>query len=120
MSRVTAWSLFLLGLAHVVFGLARFSGPVTDALADGFIGQFRVPEVRRTAFWFLMCGPLLMLVGHIAIRAVTNGDAQLLKIIGIYGVVSSMIGILAFPVSPLWILFLVSGFALAVGQGWLR
>jgi hypothetical protein len=101
MAKGVAWTLFILGLAHIVFGVIRFHAPLADAVAAGFIGQFKEPEIRRTAFWFLLCGPLLMLTGHLAIRAVKAGDPALLKIIGAYGVAASIFGIAAFPVSPL-------------------
>ncbi|MES2583752.1 MAG: DUF6463 family protein [Pseudomonadota bacterium] len=61
MANAASWLLFLLGIAHIVFGLVRFSGPVADAIAAGFIGQFAEPE-RRTAFWFLIFGRPLVLV----------------------------------------------------------
>src|SRR6476661_2930052 len=108
MSKSVAWALFVLGGIHIVFGVLRFQQPLLDAIAAGFIGQFKEPEVRRTAFWFLICGPLLMLAGHLAIRAVASGDDAMLKIIGMYGLVASVIGIAAFPLSPLWILFVLS------------
>ena len=108
MSKLAAWSLFALGIAHVVFGVLRFKSPLSDAIAAGFIGQFAEPELRRTAFWFIMVGPLLVLVGHIAIRAVAADDHALLKVIGSYGFVTAVVGIAAFPKSPLWLLLIVS------------
>ncbi len=118
MAKATAWAILILGLIHVVFGIIRFKVPLADAWAAGFVGQFSTPEIRRTAFWFIMCGPLFMVAGHFAIHAVEIGDGQLLKLIGMYMLVASVIGVFAFPVSPLWaplilsILLLVSGYRL--------
>lgn len=108
MSKLAAWSLFILGIAHIVFGILRFKSPLSDAITAGFIGQFAEPELRRTAFWFIMAGPLLVLLGHIAIRAVAADDHALLKVIGAYGLVAAVVGIAAFPKSPLWLLLVVS------------
>lgn len=60
----SAWAPVGLGLAHIVFGLARYRGPLRDALAAGFVGQFAEPEPRRTAFWFVVFGLPLLLAGQ--------------------------------------------------------
>ena len=116
MANGVAWSLFVLGIAHIVFGIVKFKVPLAEAVRAGFIGQFKEPEARRTAFWFVLCGPLIMLAGHLAIRAVAAGDLSLLKIIGMYALIASVIGIAAFPVSPLWVLFLLSLLLIAAGR----
>lgn len=33
-------------------------------LSAGVVGQFGEPEIRRTASWFTMFGPLLVLAGY--------------------------------------------------------
>ena len=70
MAATTAWLLFVLGVGHVVYGFVKFREPLLSGLAAGVVGQFTSPEVRRTAFWFVMFGPLLMLAGQVAIHAV--------------------------------------------------
>jgi uncharacterized membrane protein HdeD (DUF308 family) len=120
MSKVIAWAVFFLGLIHIVFGAIRFKAPLADAWAAGFIGQFTTPEIRYTAFWFLMCGPLFMVVGHIAILAVGAGNLKLLKVIGAYMFASSIIGVFAFPVSPLWAPLVLSMLLLASGYGFIK
>lgn len=117
MTKGIAWSMLILGAAHIVFGIIRFKAPFADAVSAGFVGQFKDPEIRHTAFWFTLLGPLLMLVGHIAIRAVAVGDLSLLKIIGTYALVASVIGVAAFPMSPLWVLLVLSLFFIAAGYG---
>jgi hypothetical protein len=117
MSKAIAWAVFVLGFVHIVFGIARFKAPLADAWSAGFIGQFATPEIRRTAFWFLMAGPLFAVVGHVAIHAVNVGDLKLLKILGTYMLVSSLVGVLAFPISPLWAPLALSVLLLATGYG---
>jgi hypothetical protein len=101
MAATLAWSLFALGIAHIVFGFVRFKDPLLGALADGFIGQFAAHESRRTAFWFLMAGPQLMLAGQVALHAVAHGQPALLRLVGTYLLVCASIGVAAFPKSPL-------------------
>lgn len=115
MARIAAWAVLSLGIAHIVFGLLRFRSPLAAALADGFVGQFAAPEIRRTAFWFLMSGPLFMLIGHLALHAVAAGDLVSLRLIGGYLLLASLVGVAAFPVSPLWGPLLLSLPLLAAG-----
>jgi len=115
MANVMVWVLFILGIGHIVYGLIAFKAPVADAISAGFFGQFKTPEVRRTAFWFLIFGPLLMLVGHVGIHAVAVNDLKLLKIVGIYSFIVSAIGVAALPKSPFWGALIASPFIIAAG-----
>jgi hypothetical protein len=72
-----------------------------------------VPEIRRTAYWFFIFGPVLMLAGHAAVHAVAVGDLTLLRIIGTYATVTSLIGIAALPKSPFLIALPISAAILA-------
>lgn len=110
-----AWSLFALGVAHIAYGVWRFRSPLSDAVAAGFVGQFAAPEDRRTAFWFLSLGPLLMLTGQVACDAAATGNLGLLRLIGYYLLGASGVGVLAFPRSPLWLPLALSPFFLAAG-----
>lgn len=107
MKRMLAWSMIGLGAAHIGFGVLRFKVALLEAFQSGFIGQFYEPE-RRVAFWFLIVGPMLVLIGHLALRGIASGDPHILKIIGYYGLVIAAVGILAFPKSPLWLLLALS------------
>lgn len=113
-----AWSLFALGVAHVVFGVLRFKDPLAGAWADGFTGQFQAPEIRRTAFWFILVGPLLMFAGQVAVFAVSSGNDSLLRLLGTYLLVTGLVGVAAFPKSPLWAPLVLSLPLLAMGWGW--
>jgi hypothetical protein len=117
MANILAWSLFALGVAHILFGIMRFKTSLTAAVAAGFVGQFAAPEERRTAFWFLVAGPLLMLAGQVAVHAVAIGDVWSLRLIGIYLFVTAVIGVVAFPKSPLWAALVLSLLFIALGYG---
>lgn len=117
MANIAVWIIFILGIAHIVYGLVAFRAPLRDAAAAGLIGQFKTPDIRRTAFWFLIFGPLMMLTGHVGIHAVGVGDLGSLRIIGIYSFITSLIGVLAMPTSPFWGALLVSPLLIAAGYG---
>ncbi len=117
MANVAAWFIFALGVAHIIYGLVKFRSPLAAAVSAGFVGQFWTPDIRRIAFWFTLFGLALTLIGHIAIRAVAAGDLALLKIIGFYVFIISVIGITAFPKSPFWASLFVSSLAIAAGYG---
>ena len=117
MANAFAWLLFGLGIAHIAFGVVRFKAPLIDAVRAGFVGQFSTPEVRRTAFWFIILGPPLMLAGQVAVHAVATSDLWLLKLVGGYVLAAAVVGIAAFPKSPFWgALFVASGL-IAAGYG---
>jgi len=117
MAQALAWAVFALGIGHLVFGFIRYRRPLLDAVAAGFIGGFDGSDARRAAFWFLMCGPLLMLAGQVAIRAAAAGDLTLLRIVAGYLLVASVVGVAAFPRSPFWLLLVLSPLLYAVAKG---
>ena len=117
MSPLLPWTLFALGLGHLLFGAIRFRHPLRDALADGFIGKFGEPEVRRSALWFMLFGPLLMLAGQVAIHAVSINDAYLVRLVGFYLLAVSAIGALALPKSPFLAALVIALLHVALGYG---
>lgn len=117
MANAVAWFMFALGVGHIIYGFIKFKAPLTDAISAGFIGQFKAPEARRTAFWFLIFGPLLMLAGHVGVHAVAVGDLALLKILGLYSFATALVGVAALPKSPFWAALIISPFLIAAGYG---
>lgn len=117
MSNIVAWTLFALGVLHTPFGIIKFKTVFAETVSAGFVDQFRTHEVRRTALWFTLLGPLLMLAGHVAIHAVAVGDLALLKIVGIYVLITSIICVIAVPKSGFWATLLVSPLLIAAGYG---
>jgi hypothetical protein len=115
MASVFAWLVFALGVGHLGYAIVVFGQPLLAGVAGGIIGQFNTPEIRRTAFWFLMFGPLLMLAGHVAVHAVEVGDMKLYKLVGFYLLVISAIGALALPKSPFSVALIVTLLLLASG-----
>ena len=116
---IAAQSLIALGVLHVVFGLIRFRAPVREAIAEGFIGRFMKNDTSRLAFWFILVGPLLSLIGQLSLRAIELGDMSSIRTIGLYLFGAAAIGVIAFPKSPLWALVPPSAIFMAAGFGWI-
>ena len=114
-----AWTVFALGLAHVVVGLVFFRHQFAGAFAEGWIGRFQGIDSRRVAFWFTVCGPLAMMGGHIAVRAVHAGDLPLVAVIGYYLAAVALAGVTALPKSPFWAVLALAPVLIAGGHGWL-
>lgn len=119
MATSVAWFMVFLGLAHIAYGVRKYRAPLRAAWVGGYIGQFAATEERRTAFWFLIFGPLLVLAGHAAQHAAATGDLALLKIVGSYLLLTGVLGAAAFPKSPFWAAVPAGPLLIAAGYGWL-
>jgi hypothetical protein len=117
MINAAAWTLFILGFGHLVFGLVKFRVPLAETVAAGFIGKFYAPQVRQTAFWFLILSPLAMCLGQVALHAIAQADLALLKMVGVYSLVTAVAGVAAFPKAPFWVLLAISPVLIAGGAG---
>ena len=117
MVNILAWSLFTLGIGHIIYGLVKFRESVAEAVAEGFVNKFKAPEVRRTALWFLMFGFLLIFAGNTAIHAVTNADLPLLRLVGFYLFATSLVGLAALPKSPFLVGAILSPIFIAASYG---
>jgi hypothetical protein len=116
---IAAWSLFALGVGHVVVTLVLFERHLWAALKAGWIGQFQAPESRLVAFWFAVFGPLLMLAGQVAIHAVYRHDLALLQTVALYLMVLGVFGASALPRSPFWSALVIGPVFLAGARGWI-
>ncbi|MEO6216431.1 MAG: DUF6463 family protein [Sphingomonas sp.] len=118
MAYYAAWTLIILGILHVIFGVIRFKLTLRAAFAEGFFGKFAADDSRRLAFWFIMTGPLLSLIGQLALRAAQMPDVRAMQFISWYILGVGGLGVATFPKSPLWSILPVGFAFLAVGYGW--
>jgi hypothetical protein len=113
----SSWALVTLGVAHIGFGIVKYRAPLRDGVVAGFVGRFSEPEMRRTAFWFVLFGLPLLLAGHLAVRAAGRADNDLLGLVGGYVFATSLIGVAAFPRSPFPASLIVSVLLILAGHG---
>jgi hypothetical protein len=119
MTTTLAWLLFALGIAHIGYAFVKFRTPLLEGISAGVVGQFGSPEVRRTAFWFAMFGPLLMLAGQVAVHAAATGDLSLYRLVGLYLLAVSIVGVVVIPKSPFLLGTLISALIVAAGYGFI-
>jgi hypothetical protein len=119
MTTALAWLLFALGIGHIGYAFVKFRSPLLEGLSAGVVGQFGTPEVRRTAFWFTMFGPLLMLAGQVAVHAAAIGDLALYRLVGLYLFAISIVGVVVIPKSPFLVGLLISAFIVVAGYGFI-
>ena len=115
-SSVLPWALFVLGVGHILYGSVKFRVPLMRAISTGFVGKFGSDE-GRSAFWFVMFGPLLMLAGQLAIHAAAVGDAHMIRVIGAYLIAVCIVGVAALPKSPFLVGLVLASLLLALGFG---
>lgn len=114
-----AWLLFALGIGHIGYAFVKFRSALFDGISAGVVGQFGAPEFRRTAFWFVMFGPLLVLAGHVAMHAAATGDLHLYRLVGLYLLGISAVGVIVLPKFPFLIGLLISALIVAAGYGFI-
>src|SRR5450631_4498556 len=118
MVAATSWIIFFLGIVHCIVGAATFKKPLGAALREGFIGKLRGSE-GRLAFWFTIAGPMLMMIGQVAIHASAESNFFLLKLVGFYLLLMSITGVMAFPIARngFWALLVTAPILIAGGYG---
>jgi uncharacterized membrane protein len=129
LERLTPLFLFATGVGHVLVGLALFHEPLAAIWRDGIvnsIGAQLVPGAqswlapvrprfeREAAFWFLLFGPCLWMLGQITRRAVERPDPGLLRIVAWNLLGMGVLGALIMPVSGFWILIALAPLVLRV------
>lgn len=84
MALACSWFLIAFAALHLVVGCRRFKVCLQDALRQGFINQFTLIEERKTAFWFMASGWLVLLIGCLGLRAGQYNDPGFFAILGAF------------------------------------
>lgn len=100
--------LIALGIGHTVTGIILFRTALAALFRDGFVNALLPHLDRRLAFWFLMFGVILFLLGQVTLYADATGDTYLLKVVGWYALGIGAVGATAMPRSPFWIALIIS------------
>lgn len=104
---IVAWSILLLGVGHTVTALVTLWQPLCQALHIGPPQALPAGEVR-VAVWFTLFGPVLALVGHLTVRMAAAPDPRAFRLTGGYLAATALIGMVALPGSPFWVLFILA------------
>ncbi|GEC92875.1 DUF6463 family protein [Brevibacillus brevis] len=99
--RQMGFTLIITGLLHTVVGLFLYAEPLQQIVANGFWNAVGREEVA--AFWFMMFGFLLMLLGYMADWLMKKKGMETPAAFGwtILGI--CVVGAIAMPASGFWL-----------------
>ena len=129
--------IFATAIGHVLVGVTLFHEPLAAIWQDGVlnsvgglpggfvgssIGSFNggsprlgVPALERLlAFWFVLFGPALWMIGQIVQRAVARPDPRVLRVVGWDLLAIGALGAAIMPISGFWILMAIAPVVLKV------
>jgi hypothetical protein len=108
MIRTVARCLVAIGIVHSLFGLVLYRAPLSAIAGEGFVATVLPPHVdREAAFWFVLFGPILVMLGQVVGRAARRDDAGIVRLIGAWLLAGGMVGVIVMPVSGFWLLIAV-------------
>jgi hypothetical protein len=95
----------LIAVGHTLWGLVAYRKPLreiaragfVDSVGDGIFQRAHADDGRAAAFWFMMAGPLVGVLGYCAEAASRAGDASTLKASGRAVVAMGVVGALVIP-----------------------
>lgn len=106
--------LMAIGVFHEVAGIGLYAQPLGDILRGG-VWNTVMPDfgaqhaMKQAAFWFMVAGPLAMMLGALANWAEARGAGPLPAWLGWALIGFTILGVVPFPISGFW-LFLVPAF----------
>ncbi len=99
-------AIIIIGIGHTSIGLLRFLDVFGTMFFEGLVSTGS-GEVRGWAFWFTFAGLLMIALG-IAVRSIERQGATIPKALGWMLIISSIVGVVVFPLSGLWLISAVS------------
>ena len=116
MQRYTGHSLIAIGILHTVIGVLAFGAPLAHIARDGFFNAVDPHPDRQAAFWFLLTGALLVILGQSTCWTQSRtGTVPRSLGWGLLGI--SLLGVILMPASGFWLLLMPAWLALSVGRG---
>ena len=97
--------IFLLatGILHSVVGIVLNKDYFRAILKDGLFNAVENNVHRELAFWFLVCGVIIILLGHVLHHYIKKEQKPAPFFVGYYLLGLSVIGCIAVPVSGFWL-----------------
>jgi magnesium-transporting ATPase (P-type) len=105
MKKLWRWSgtyLTATGIIHTAFALFAFRNIYWEMLREGLVNSAGDAE-RAAAFWFLVCGVLLLFLGPVLQRHIRESGRPAPMWIGVALLLFSAIGCAVEPVSGFWL-----------------
>lgn len=103
MQRFTGHSLIAVGALHTLVGIMSFGRPLAGIARDGMFNAVDPHPERQAAFWFLLTGALLVVLGQ-STRWAQRRTGTVPGSLGTSLLVISLAGVVLMPVSGFWLL----------------
>lgn len=103
MIELSGYILIALGFGHAVVGIVKYRSAIVAWIRDGFFNAASGHADRLLAFWFLMFGAMLLLLGQVTLYAAQTHDMYLLRVLGWHVIGIGIVGATALPRSPFWV-----------------
>jgi Family of unknown function (DUF6463) len=108
MIRIIERCLVVIGIGHSLLGLVLYRAPLAAIAGDGFVATVLPAHVdRQAAFWFVLFGPILVMLGQIVGRAARRDDAGIVRVVGLWLLAAGIVGVVMMPLSGFWTLIAV-------------
>jgi len=107
-SKTKLWKcsgIFLIatGIIHTIFGIIVGKYILFAILKSGIFDAIDIESSRELIFWFLICGVLIIALGHILHYYIQKEQKSAPKLLGYYLLGLSIIGCVVMPASGFWL-----------------
>jgi len=109
--------LMAISVLHIVVGIVFYNAALVDILNAGIINTINPPYWERdAAFWFMMFGVMLFLMGWMAHWSLAHVN-HVPNFLSISLLLISVVGVMMMPASGFWLTIPVAIVMLRMGQG---
>ncbi|MDU1904629.1 MAG: DUF6463 family protein [Dysgonomonas sp.] len=95
--------LVLTGILHTIVAGILYKEPLLEIIKSGLINGVKENTPQDTAFWFLVCGLIIILFGMTLQHYLRRTYKPAPKFIGYFLLVFSLLGGIIVPVSGFWL-----------------
>ncbi|WP_029902511.1 DUF6463 family protein [Prevotella sp. 10(H)] len=95
--------LIITGIIHTAVAILLGKDSYTEMIKGGLYNSVNDDFTRGFAFWFFICGLLVMMLGYLAHIFIRETGKPLPAFLGYFLLVASIIGCIIEPVSGFWL-----------------
>jgi len=94
--------LIVTGIIHSIVGIVIGKDYLIDIIKDGLLNAVEVDNLRHIAFWFLLCGIFIIILGH-TLHYYIKKEQKPPLFLGYYLLVMAVISCILMPASGFWL-----------------
>ena len=103
------------GILHTIVGVIGYWKPLWTIIQSGVFNAVEPHFDRTTAFWFLIAGGLMIMLGQIVDWALAT-TGKLPRSLGLGMIITAIVGIVIMPISGFWLILIEGIIALKLTQ----